>query len=221
MGNGAGGGPADLPNTKAPVPISEEARQKRASSFSAVPAATMKGEKMDTIQLRRAGPDDAAAYARIMADEDVFAQLMQLPYPNAVAWRKRLEALPEPGHTDLNLVAELNGEVVGGAGLHTTMPNVRRHHAMGLGISVAKAVQGRGVGTALMSALLDYADRWAGVLRIELTVWADNERAIRLYRRFGFEVEGRLRAYGLRDGRYDDVLAMARIHPRPPALPPA
>jgi len=176
---------------------------------------------MATIQLRRAGPDDAAAYARIMADEDVFAQLMQLPFPNAAAWRKRLEASPEPGQTDLNLVAELDGEVVGGAGLHTVISAVRRRHAMALSISVAKAVQGRGVGTELMRALLDYADRWAGILRIELTVWADNERAIRLYRRFGFEVEGRLRAYGLRDGRYDDVLAMARIHPKPPALPAA
>ena len=176
---------------------------------------------METIQLRRARPDDAAAFARIMADEEVFAQLLGLPYPNGAAWRKRLETVPEPGQIDLNLVAELEGEIVESAWLHAAAPNVRRRHAAGLGISVAKPAQRKGVGTALMRALIDYADRWAGVLRIELMVWVENEHAISFYRRFGFEVEGRLRAYGLRDGRYDDVLAMARIHPKPPALPTA
>jgi putative acetyltransferase len=90
---------------------------------------------------------------------------------------------------------------------------------MMLGVSVAREAQGRGVGKALMAALCDYADNWAGVLRLELTVYADNERAIGLYRKFGFVVEGTHRAYAMRDGRYVDALAMARLHQNPPALP--
>jgi putative acetyltransferase len=85
-----------------------------------------------------------------------------------------------------------------------------------LGIAVAGHAQRQGVGRALMQALLDYADRWATVLRVELSVFTDNERAIGLYRRFGFEVEGTYRAYALRDGVYVDALAMARLHPNPP-----
>jgi L-phenylalanine/L-methionine N-acetyltransferase len=77
----------------------------------------------------------------------------------------------------------------------------------------------QGVGNALMLALLDYADRWALLLRIELTVYADNARAIALYRRHGFAVEGTHRAYALRDGAFVDALAMARLHPQPPQLP--
>ena len=87
-----------------------------------------------------------------------------------------------------------------------------------LGISVAPEAQGQGVGRALMQALCDYADRWAQVLRIELTVFADNERAVRLYRSMGFVHEGTHRGYALRDGEYIDVLSMARLHPRPPRL---
>ena len=45
-------------------------------------------------------------------------------------------------------------------------------------------------------------------------VYADNERAIALYRKFGFEAEGTHRAYALRDGRYVDALAMARLRPK-------
>ncbi|MEO8525784.1 MAG: GNAT family N-acetyltransferase, partial [Caldimonas sp.] len=73
---------------------------------------------------------------------------------------------------------------------------------------------------ALMQAMCDYADRWMGVLRIELTVYIDNERAIALYRKFGFEIEGRCRGYAMRDGQYVDAFSMARIHPAPPTIPP-
>ena len=72
-----------------------------------------------------------------------------------------------------------------------------------------------------MAAMCDYADRWAGALRLELTVYADNLPAIALYRKFGFEVEGTHRAYAMRDGRYVDALCMARLHPDPPQLPAA
>jgi putative acetyltransferase len=74
------------------------------------------------------------------------------------------------------------------------------------------------VATALMAALCDYADRWVGVLRIELTVYTDNAMAIRLYRKFGFELEGTAKGYALRDGTYVDAHAMARLHPNPPRI---
>jgi len=173
-----------------------------------------------TLLLRRAAVHDAAAYARIMGDPQVLPGTLQMPYPSEDLWRNRLADSLAPGKPDLLLVAERDGVVVGTAGLHP-QPQLRRRHVAMLGISVAVEAQGQGVGRALMDAMCDWADRWAQLLRIELTVFVDNERAIALYRRFGFEVEGRLRAYGLRDGQYVDVLAMARLHPNPPRLPPA
>ena len=71
----------------------------------------------------------------------------------------------------------------------------------------------RSVGHALMRALLAHADDWAGLLRIELTVYVDNARAIALYERHGFEREGLLKGYGLRQGRYVDCVSMARWRP--------
>jgi putative acetyltransferase len=180
---------------------------------------------MTTIAIRRARPDDAAAIARIMDDPVVYAGLMQMPYASAEAHRTRLAESQAPGKVDLLLVAERAGDIVGSSGLHPVGLAMRRRHAMSLGISVAGEAQGQGVGSLLMQAMCDYADRWMGVLRIELTVYADNDRAIALYRRFGFAVEGRHRGYALRDGHYADVLAMARLHPAPPSLadaaPPA
>jgi L-phenylalanine/L-methionine N-acetyltransferase len=167
--------------------------------------------------LRRARPADAEGFVRMMQEPAVYAQLLQLPYPDAEMWRARLGAQQVNGHNpELHLVAEVQGEIVASAGLHPTGPHLRRRHVMSLGMSVAVPWQGRGVGSALMQALIDYADNWLGIVRIELGVYADNLRAQALYRKFGFELEGRQRAYALRDGQFVDSLLMARLHPNPP-----
>jgi putative acetyltransferase len=169
------------------------------------------------LSIRRISAKDAAAMARYMSDPAIFGALLQMPYPSEAAWQARL-ADEGSGKSDVTLVAERDGELIGSAGLFSPGPAARRRHVMGLGISVAREAQGRGVGNALMTALCDYADRWAGVLRVELTVYTDNETAIRLYRKFGFEVEGTFRRYALRDGVYVDALSMARLHPNPPKI---
>jgi L-phenylalanine/L-methionine N-acetyltransferase len=171
------------------------------------------------LTIRRARPGDAATMTQMMSDPAVYPGTLQLPYPSESRWHKILEDNETPGNTNLVLVAESAGAVVGIAGLHPIGPNLRRRHAMSLGITVSGPAQGQGVGTALMSALMHYADHWGHVLRVELTVFADNAAAIALYRRHGFVQEGRHHAYALRGGQYADVLSMARLHPHPPKLP--
>ncbi|EIK62998.1 acetyltransferase, GNAT family [Pseudomonas lactis] len=78
-------------------------------------------------------------------------------------------------------------------------------------MGVAPAWQGKGVGSRLLAAALEVADNWMNLRRVELTVYADNEAAHNLYRTFGFEVEGRLRDYALRDGVFVDTFSMARL----------
>lgn len=155
----------------------------------------------------------------LLADANVVPQTLTMPYADPALWRARLAQAAAAESANLHLLALVDGEVVGSAGLHAEGWSARRRHAVGLGIVVAAAWHGRGVGTALLAALCDYADHWAGVLRIELTVYEDNARAIALYRRFGFLLEGTHRAYALRDGVYVDALAMARLHPHAPVLP--
>jgi putative acetyltransferase len=171
---------------------------------------------MQGITLRRARPDDADDYAAMMNDPLVYPGVMQLPHTDAAFWRGRLTEAGGPAAAELHLVAVHDGHVIGGAGLHHTSAAVRRRHAMHLGMTVAAAWQGRGVGSLLLGALCAHADRWLGVLRLELTVYTDNARAIALYRKHGFETEGTHRAYALRDGVYVDAYAMARLNPDPP-----
>jgi len=68
-------------------------------------------------------------------------------------------------------------------------------------------------GDALMTALIERAERWMQMTRLELEVYVDNAAAVALYRKHGFVEEGRLRSYAFRDGAYVDVYSMARLRP--------
>lgn len=171
--------------------------------------------------IRRALASDAAAFARTMGHPEVLPNLMQVPYTSEALWQAHLAESLAPGKGHLILVAErldAHGEpqVVANAGLHPAGALLRRRHVMSLGIAVQPEAQGQGVGRALMQALCDWADHWGQVLRIELTVFVDNERAVALYERLGFVKEGQHRGFALREGRYADAYSMARLHPDPP-----
>jgi putative acetyltransferase len=160
------------------------------------------------IVIRHAEPGDYEDMQRIFASPEVIRGTMQLPFPSAELWRKRLS---EPTEGQYRLVACAEDEVVGTLGLHTFPKRPRRRHAAGIGMAVRDDWQGKGIGTALMAAALDLADNWLNLTRLELTVFADNEPAIRLYDKFGFTTEGTLVQYVLRDGEFSDCITMARI----------
>lgn len=115
---------------------------------------------------------------------------------------------------DFQLVAEVmtDGEwkLVGSVGLSID-PKPRRRHVALMGIMVRTEWQGRGIGRRLLERILDLADNWLMLARVELTVFAANERAVALYKSFGFEIEGRLKSAMVLDGKYADELIMGRI----------
>ena len=110
-------------------------------------------------------------------------------------------------------VSELqSGEeiIIGAAGL-TVNPNHRTRHSGSIGIMIHKDYQNNGVGTVLINALIDVADKWLMLVRIELSVFEDNERAIHLYEKFGFKKEGIKHLSGIRNGRYENEYLMLYI----------
>ena len=76
---------------------------------------------------------------------------------------------------------------------------------------VHRDFQNQGIGRAMLEKVLDLADNWLMLVRLELTVFADNERAVHLYESLGFEREGIRRKAAVRNGVYMDEIAMARI----------
>ena len=161
----------------------------------------------DTTRIRAVEPEDGDALAELFRQPEVIRGTLQLPFTSTQLWRTRTSESADNFH---RLVAEAEGRVVGIVGLEVN-PRPRRRHAGSLGISVHDGWQGRGVGTALMAGIIELADLWLGLTRLELTVFTDNTRAVQLYERLGFEIEGTHRAFALQEGAYVDAYAMARL----------
>lgn len=153
--------------------------------------------------IRAIRPDDVAAIAELRRQPQVMRYTPAMPSDRPVDYFARW------GANDHVLVAELDGRVVGYAGLHVR--EGKRRHSAWLGIAVHDEFAGRGAGQLLMKALLDLADQWIGLLRVDLEANADNERAIAMYRRFGFVEEGRQKKAYFTDGAYVDNVIMARV----------
>ena len=161
------------------------------------------------IKIRAAEPDDFAAIHETMMQPGAQSQTLQIPYTSLEVFRKRAAEIPATDHL---LVAEVDGKVVGNVGRIGNARHVRRRHAAMLGITVHDAWHGKGVGSAMMHAALELADKWLQYSRVELTVYTDNAEAIALYKKFGFEIEGTLRNFAFRNGEFVDAYTMARLH---------
>ncbi|MCM3706913.1 MULTISPECIES: GNAT family N-acetyltransferase [Cytobacillus] len=112
---------------------------------------------------------------------------------------------------DLILIAEINQEVVG-------MLNLRRskskkvNHLGYFGISIQEEHCNQGLGSKMMKQFLQWAKGEPGLEKICLEVFAYNERAIHMYKRFGFREEGRkIKHIKRKDGTYADELLMYRF----------
>lgn len=105
-----------------------------------------------------------------------------------------------------DLVAEVAGEIVGSIHVQPS-----KHGYGEIGMAVQSDWRGRGVGTALMVAAIDWA-RDHGLHKLSLSVFAHNEAAIALYRKFGFVDEGRrIKHYRRQSGEIWDGIDMGLL----------
>lgn len=111
-------------------------------------------------------------------------------------------------------LAAIVGDEIGGAGMIRRQPRKRIKHVGHIGIGIAPAYQGLGLGRAIMEGLIAWARAQPNraVSRVDLFVFADNAKAIRLYESLGFIEEGRRRrAVRYEDGSETDDLIMGML----------
>lgn len=91
---------------------------------------------------------------------------------------------------EIEILAEVDGKVIGMAGIDRIGRAYKVKHRAGFGISIDKAYWGLGIGRELTRACIRCA-REAGYAQLELDVAGENERAIALYKSESFVVFGR------------------------------
>lgn len=160
---------------------------------------------MAEVVIRRATPADADDFVETMWSVGGEGWIATEPPFDRVERADRFREFCADD-TKANLVAEIDGVAIGNLGLHPSGDGL-----LGLGMTIREGFRGQGIGSALMEATLEWA-RSTEAHKIELQVWPDNERAIALYEKFGFEREGYLRShYRRKDGSLRDAVVMGLL----------
>lgn len=156
------------------------------------------------------GADGAAVYEtfnRTHAQTDFL-----LTYPDENSYdpeqEGRLLADKTNSPNEIEILALVDGKVVGSAGIEAVGAKYKVKHRADFGIGILQEYWGLGLGRALAMACIQCA-RQAGYLQLELTVVADNTRAVALYRSLGFVEFGRNpKGFHSRTGGFQEVIYM-------------
>lgn len=163
------------------------------------------------IVIRSAETADAEQFQQLSSLPHIQENTLGMPLPSLDHWRTHLAGNGLGGCWYFTAIAE---DRVAGILTLENPQHPRLRHKTIPGIFTDPSLSGRGIGSALMAFCISYSFDWLAAKKIELEVFADNEPAIALYRKFNFEPEGLRKASALRNGRYADVLLMGLFNPR-------
>lgn len=187
---------------------------------STIEQSTLKSGR--TLHIREAVPQDAAAVLAFLnrvggeSDNLLFGRDA---FPFTVEQETEYISARLGDNASCLLLAFADDNELVSVGSLDAPPRERLSHTAELAISVAKSHWGQGVGATMMTALLQYG-REAGLSLIHLGVRADNERAIQLYKRFGFVRCGLLPGFiKVGDERYDEALMTLDLQQQPQPSP--
>ena len=158
--------------------------------------------------VRHSEARDIEAIRAIYAQAGNVAATLQLPYPSAELWQRRLGGPHEHFHSLVACGADDRPRGQIGIELFAA---ARRRHVANIGLAVDEGCRRQGVGDALIAAALGLCHDWLAVRRVELETYTDNAAAIALFQKHGFVIEGTARGYAFRAGRYVDVHLMAHL----------
>ncbi len=163
---------------------------------------------MPDVTVRTAERTDAAAIADIYNPYVTGSAATFDTEPVTEADRAAWIATHGPEHPVL--VAEVDGEVVGWGSVSPWAPRPAWHRTVELSVYVHADVRGEGIGTALMTEMIERA-RAAGHHALMAQIVAGNEASLGMARRLGFEVVGVMREVGDKFGRWHDLVLVERV----------
>jgi RimJ/RimL family protein N-acetyltransferase len=163
------------------------------------------------VKIRAADPRDAEALTEladaVSSEPEGWLISTNGEWRSAADERRYLRALKRYPHAAVLVAETEDGRLVGRLSLSRDTHPASAHVA-DLGLMVAKDLRGRGIGTALLRAAVEWA-RANGIRKLELHVFPWNEGAIAMYEKFGFEREGFRKGHYNRAGEDVDAILMA------------
>lgn len=166
------------------------------------------------MRLTEIRPSDKEAYLRHLAEREIYERTVAIPYPytakDADWWLAFVAEERRAQGRDLNwALRDDDGFLIGGIGFHGL--RLGKTHKAELGYWLAKPWWGRGLMTKAVGEVCALGFAELGLIRIEAHVMDFNAASARVLEKCGFALEGTLRKYYLKDGRYLDARVYARL----------
>lgn len=152
---------------------------------------------------------ELAAIAKGIIDEGYGLATPEEANCSVHRYRKGIREARKDSDNQLWLTAVSNEEVLGSLFFKRSYPKKYRHHGS-FGMSLKPSSRGIGVGSLLLKELLQWAEQHVEIRKVTLEVLERNEPAIKLYKKFGFYEEGRLKQHVYFKGVYENLILMAR-----------
>jgi RimJ/RimL family protein N-acetyltransferase len=163
-------------------------------------------DKGDILIIRQAVPDDAPrvmAFADATSRETDFLSFGPGEFGFTEAQERAFIHDCEMSNTSLFLVGEIDDELTGVL-TFSAGSRPRNRHTGEFGVSVRKSAWGRGIGSLMIDTMIAWAQAGGVLTKIDLRVRADHARAIALYTRKGFTIEGTISRATRLKGQYFD-----------------
>lgn len=151
--------------------------------------------------------EEIVAFYNRVGGETTYLSFEKDEYPLDV---EELKAqIPETAASPNNIMLlALDDNKIVGIGTISSSWKIKSRHNGELGIVVDNAHQGQGIGSEIIRRLIEWCRGNGITTRIQLDTRCDNELAVKLYQRFGFEIEGCLKNTTLLNGKYYDLYVM-------------
>ncbi|WP_188431839.1 GNAT family N-acetyltransferase [Kroppenstedtia guangzhouensis] len=162
------------------------------------------------VVIRQARGEDAPELRKRLARvvrEKVYLDEAPDSLPDSREQEEEIEQIQDSG--GLYAVVKVDGIIAGTARLRRGSRGISDHTAA-FRTWIIPGYRGMGLGKKLMEYTIDWA-KVNGIEKINLDVWSNNDRAIRLYQKYGFRLEGRRRRQAILNGEYVDEIFMSRF----------
>jgi RimJ/RimL family protein N-acetyltransferase len=133
----------------------------------------------------------------------------RFPHPYTTSDAKRWIRAARAAHEATHFAIEIGGEAVGGVGFDV-LDDVDRRTAE-IGYWLAEPFWGRGIATAALAAVTDYAFARFDLVRLQAHVFEGNPGSVRVLEKAGYVCEGRLRRSVTKNGRTIDSFLYAHV----------
>ena len=150
---------------------------------------------------------DSKALDTLFAAPKVLFWTVELPGNPPV----KLQSQPSPSDEGYILLA-CEDSTIAGAIYLSVCPAAQKRHVGSIGLlAIGLEHRSQEIGVKLMKSALYLADHWLHLKRLQLAVLADNDVALKVFRRFGFGEEGGLQDCALPGDDHVDAILMSRV----------